>query len=86
MKNVKKLLGMTTLALSCATISACGQPEPPRTVSDFCLNDRRVSIEIEPAVGAEDAVKGNDFDTDETVTEVLTHNQVYDRLCVKPEP
>lgn len=61
--------------------SACGQPEPLRTVSDFCLNDRRISLEVEPGAGAEDAAAGNQFDTRETEAEVLTHNEVHDRLC-----
>lgn len=81
----KRLIGTTILVLSCGIVSACGQPEPPRTVSDFCLADKRISVEVEPGAGAEDAAVGNDFDTDVTVNEVLTHNEVHDRLC-RSEP
>lgn len=70
-------------AIAC-TSSACGQraPEPPLTVSDFCLNDRRLSV----AIPADLDDPGNRFDTSETVTEVLAHNEVYDRLCPTTEP
>lgn len=59
--------------------SACGQPERPKTVSDFCLNDRPITIDPAPAPGADDP--GNRFDSDETVNQVLEHNAVHRRLC-----
>jgi len=59
--------------------SACGQPEPLRTVGDFCLNDRHITVEVAPAPGVDDT--GNRFDTDETVEQVLAHNEVLARLC-----
>jgi hypothetical protein len=65
--------------IGCVTISACGVQEHPRTVSDFCLNDRRLSYEPAPAAGVDDP--GNQYDTDQTGDEVLAHNEVYDRLC-----
>lgn len=48
----------------------------------FCLNDRRISVEVEPINGEEDLTGGNQYDTEQTVNEVLAHNEVYDRLCV----
>ena len=59
--------------------SACGQPEHPRTVSDFCLAGKRISAEPAPTAGADDP--GNRYDTDETFGQVLEHNAAYDRLC-----
>lgn len=72
-------LKFTILASLLALISACARPEPLRTVSDFCLNDRRISIEPAPAAGTDDP--GNSFDSDPTVNEALEHNAVYDSLC-----
>lgn len=69
---------MTLMAL--ATLSACGQPERPRTVSDFCLNAKRISAEPAPEPEADDP--GNRYDTDQTFGEVLEHNAVVDRLCM----
>lgn len=79
MMRVKRSSGLMMLALSCAMTSACGQPEPPRTVSDFCLNDRRLSVEPALVAGQDDP--GNYLDSDTTVLEVLEHNEVHDRLC-----
>ncbi|NLR72863.1 hypothetical protein HGI47_18465 [Novosphingobium sp. ERN07] len=62
--------------------SACDPLEPPKTVSDFCLNDRRISIEPAPAAGTTDP--GNQWDTEQTVAEALEHNAVHDRLCPAP--
>lgn len=75
----RKYASPALLAIGCATISACGQPERPRTASDFCLVDQRLTIEPAPAAGVDDP--GNRFDTDETVKQVLEHNEVHDRLC-----
>lgn len=62
-----------------AMLSACGQPERPRTVSDSCLAFKRLSAEPAPTPGRDDP--GNRFDTDQTFEEVLEHNAVFDRLC-----
>lgn len=62
------------------TASACATTAPaPRPVSDFCLNDRRVTVSVAPAAGQDDP--GNRFDTDATVSEAFAHNAVLDRLC-----
>lgn len=53
--------------------------ETPRTVSDFCLNDREVKYAVAPAPGQDDA--GNQFDTDATVKDLIEHNAVRRRLC-----
>lgn len=52
--------------------------ETPRTVSDFCLNDREVKFAV--AMGAGDDA-GNQFDTDATVKDLIEHNAVRRRLC-----
>lgn len=67
------------LAVALATTSACGQPERPRTVSDFCLIDRKVTVEPAPAAGTDDP--GNQWDTDETVHAILEHNSIHERIC-----
>lgn len=41
---------------------------------------KRLTAEPAPAAGQDDP--GNKFDTDETLQEVIGHNQVYDRLCL----
>jgi hypothetical protein len=64
--------------------SACGQHEPPRTVSDLCLAAKRISAEPAPTKGADDP--GNRFDSDETFDQVLEHNEIYDRLCPQISP
>lgn len=69
----------TTAAMLLCTLSACGQPERPRTASDFCLNAKRLSAEPAPGSGMDDP--GNRYDTDMTLAEVLAHNAVVDRLC-----
>ena len=63
------------------TVSACGQPEPPRIVSDFCLAGKRLTAEPAPMAGMDDP--GNRFDTEQTLAEVLEHNAVWERLCGK---
>ena len=63
-----------------ATVSACGQPEPLNTVSDYCLSAKRLSAEPHPE-GPQADDPGNQFDTEQTFNEVLEHNEVYDRLC-----
>lgn len=78
-KNLYKTPAL--LATLLATISACGQPEPLRTVSDGCLTFKRLSAEPEPEAGAEDLNTGNQYDTDITFLEILVHNEKYDRIC-----
>jgi hypothetical protein len=59
--------------------SACGQREPLKTASDFCLAAQRITAEPAPSAQVDDP--GNRFDTDDTLFQVLEHNQVLDRLC-----
>ncbi len=63
-------------------MSACGQPERPRVVSDFCLLDKTISADPSPRSGADDP--GNTFDTDQTVAEVIAHNAVHRSTCTTP--
>jgi len=60
-------------------LSACGQPERPRTVSDFCLIAKRLTAEPAPSSGLDDP--GNRFDTDETFMQVLEHNAKLSVNC-----
>lgn len=83
MKPAKRYGRLGLLVTACATISACGQPERPRTVSDFCLVAKRLSAEPAPAPNVDDP--GNHWDTDLTFAEVLAHNEVFDRLCPPSE-
>ncbi len=76
MKSAPKFM---ILAALLAMTSACVQPARLRTVSDFCLNDRAISIEVAPGPNAEDP--GNHYDSDQTVDQVLEHNAVRERLC-----
>ena len=56
-------------------------------MSDSCLTFKRISAEIDGAriedgeVSWEDEETGNQYDTDQTVNEILAHNEVYDRIC-----
>jgi hypothetical protein len=79
MRLEKRSAGMMLLATACVMTSACGQPERPQTVSDFCLADKRISAEPAPGPSVDDP--GNQFDTDATLNEILAHNEVHDRLC-----
>lgn len=81
MKHARKCAKLSALAILPLTISACGQPEPLRTASDFCLSDRRISAEPAPVAGADDP--GNQWDSDLTLAEILEHNAVFDRLCAQ---
>lgn len=81
MRYVKILGGIGTLLM----MSACNQPEPLRTVSDFCLNSRVISFEPAPSEAAEDAQPGNQFDTDMTRDEIIAQNAVYRSLCLTPD-
>ena len=87
----KRSMSPALLVMLCATISACGQPEHLQIASDGCLNFKRISAEVDPARvdqgerSEEDKAAGNQYDTEQTVGEVLEHNEVYDRLCSPPE-
>jgi hypothetical protein len=50
-------------------------------VSDFCLIDRRISVNVPP----DGPDLANVFDTLETVLHVFEHNETYDRLCATPD-
>lgn len=81
MKPAKRYGRLGLLVTACATISACGQPERPRTVSDFCLVAKRLSAEPAPAPNVDDP--GNRYDTEMTFQEILAANAVYDALCAR---
>lgn len=76
---MKQGLKFAMIAAALVMTSACARLEPPRTVSDFCLVDQRLSGEPAPANGGDDP--GNRYDTDETFNQLLEHNAAYDRLC-----
>lgn len=76
---MKRFVRPAMLGIALATLSACGQPETVRSVSDFCLLSKRVTVSVAPAPSVNDP--GNTFDTDETVNQVLEANNVFDRLC-----
>ena len=67
------------LALALCTVSACNRPEPPRTVSDTCLTMKVVRFQPAPAAGADD--QGNQFDTDETVKDLIAQNAAWRAIC-----
>lgn len=81
-KPMKRALLLTTLAPALLMTSACGQRETPRSVSDLCLNDREVKYGVAPAPGVDDP--GNQYDTDQTVKDLIEHNAVWRKLCEKP--
>lgn len=67
------------------TLSACGHNEETlRSVSDFCLNDQPLSVDVAPVAGADDP--GNRHDSESTVLAVFSHNAVYHDLCDPPKP
>ncbi len=76
---MRRAMQSATLAILLATSSACARHAPPRTVSDLCLTAQRISAEPAPSAGADDP--GNHYDTDETLFQILEHNEVLDRLC-----
>lgn len=82
-----RLSSLALTVTACVMSSACAQPEPQRTVSDSCLTFKRISAEPDPArintgeTSAEDDLPGNQFDTEQTYGEIVSHNEVYDRLC-----
>lgn len=77
---MKRVMTFVLTGMIAATVSACGQPEPPRTVSDYCLNAKRISAEPHPEGPTADD-PGNQFDTEQTFNEIMEHNEVRDRLC-----
>lgn len=76
MKHVRNSM---LLAVLLVMTSACAGRERLRIVSDFCINDRPITVEVAPSPAADDPV--NRYDSDETVNQVLEHNAVRDRLC-----
>ncbi len=86
MRYVKNLAELALMLSVLAIVSACGAQEPLRTVSDYCLNARVITVEPDPSANdpereAEDEQSGNQFDTPETTNQVLAHNGVYRGLC-----
>lgn len=76
---MKRALLFATSGTALLMTSACARHETPRTVSDFCLNDREVKFSVAATPGQDDP--GNQFDTDETVKDLIEHNAVLRRLC-----
>ena len=74
-----KFVKLSGLAAGLFMTSACAHHEPPRTVSDFCLIDKKVTVNVAPQAAAPDPQ--NIYDSDETVLQVLTHNNVHAALC-----
>jgi hypothetical protein len=73
--------------LLCVTLSACGQAERPKTVSDAsvtCAAFRVISFAQLPKSQIDDP--GNKADSNETVSEVLAHNARFLALCPRPDP
>ena len=60
-------------------LSACGQPETLKTVSDFCLIDQRIAFSVADMPEMNDPK--NMLDTDETVKAIIKHNQTHDMVC-----
>ncbi len=78
-----KYVKLPALAILPFMLNACGQPEPLRTVSDFCLNDKVVMFNAAPKLNENDPA--NFYDTDQTVEDLIAHNAVHRRLCLKPD-
>lgn len=76
---MKRAPVFATLVPALLMTSACGQHETLRTVSDLCLNDREVKYSVAATPGQDDL--GNQYDTDETVKDLIEHNAVLRRLC-----
>ena len=76
---MKRAALLPTLLAALALTSACSPRSTPRTVSDFCLNDREIKVSVAPGAGVDDP--GNQFDTDQTTAALLEHNAVRRRLC-----
>lgn len=71
------------LAVMLSITSACAPTAaPPRSVSDFCLNDQPITVNVASAPGQHDP--GNHLDSEETVGQVFAHNAVREQLCPAP--
>lgn len=81
-KRSRLMFGLAVV--SACMLSACGQPEHPRTVSDFCLVDKELSVSVAPAPDVNDV--GNKYDSDQTVNEIFEHNLVHGTLCPTTAP
>lgn len=86
MTLLKKFALLAVLAMLPVMLNACAHPAPALPpAGDFCPNSHRITVAPAPAPGVNDP--GNQLDTDETVTQVLEHNAVVDRLCpLTPDP
>ena len=60
-------------------LTACGAPEPLRTVDTGCLAFKPISYANAPAGQVDDP--GNRYDTPATIAEIDEHDAVYERLC-----
>jgi hypothetical protein len=64
-------------------LTACGEAEPLRTVSNGCLVFKPLSYANAPAGQVDDP--GNRYDTAETIALIDEHDAVYERLCPSSE-
>jgi hypothetical protein len=55
-----------------------------RSVSDFCLNDQPLTVNVASAGIENDP--GNLLDSDPTVLQVFAHNAAFHGLCTAPNP
>lgn len=83
-ERLNKTLTAMMAGAALFTTSACGQPERVQTVGDFCPNSQRISAEPHPSRNNQ-TDPDNVFDTDQTVAEILAHNEVFDELCPPSE-
>jgi hypothetical protein len=60
-------------------LTACGDQEPLRTVSNGCLVFKPLSYANAPLGQTDDP--GNRYDTPATIAEIDEHDAVYERLC-----
>lgn len=79
---------LSVIVVMLAMTSACGQPESPATASDtaktnLCLIDKPIMFDPAPSSNASDP--NNEFDTEDTVAELLAHNARYRRICPDPQ-
>lgn len=64
-----------------AGLTACGDPERPRTVSDGCLVFKPLSYANAPLGQERSDDIGNRYDTPDTIAEIDEHDAVFERLC-----
>ena len=77
--SVRLIAALAVLSM----LSACAHNEErPKLASDFCLNDRPLSVNVAPGPGVDDP--GNELDSDQTVLAVFSHNAVFHSLCPAP--